>query len=72
VKISDKADRSFRYKFAKSVIYKRKASIEEIEYAIQLLAPLFSYRSIGMIERLKRKLKGLSIKWEDMENHENR
>jgi len=62
----DGAERAFRCKYAKGIIYKRNALIEEIEYAIELLAPLYSYRALGMIERLKCKLRGQSIKWADM------
>ena len=60
-----KEERKFILKFARSVIY-RKSSPQEVEYALQLLAPLDGYKALGLKTRLRRKLEGLSTKWGDM------
>ena len=59
----DKEHRSFVYNFAKDVIGKRSALLEEIEYAIELLMPLCAtraYRAIGMKTVLEEKLGAIS------------
>jgi len=59
----DKEHRSFVYNYAKGIIWKRKALLEEIEYAMNLLTPLCAaraYRAIGMKTVLEEKLGAIS------------
>ena len=63
--ISNQIDRRMAYGLARDVIKKRDATTEMIEYALSLL-PVDGYKSMGLRLRLKRKLEGLSTKWEDM------
>jgi hypothetical protein len=60
-----KEERKFILSFARSVVY-RKAATEEVEYALELLAPLDGYKALGLKARLRRKLEGASIRWDDM------
>jgi hypothetical protein len=62
---TSKEDRKFILKFARSVVY-RKSSTEEVEYALEMLAPLDGYKALGLKTRLRRKLEGLSTRWSDM------
>jgi hypothetical protein len=62
---TSKEDRQFILKFARSVVY-RKSSTEEVEYALDMLAPLDGYKALGLKTRLRRKLEGLSTQWSDM------
>ena len=50
---------------ARDMLRKRDATPEMIEYVLSIL-PVDGYKAQGLRMRLRRKLQGLSIRWEDM------
>ena len=62
---TDFEHRKFVYKFARSVLFRKASTQEEIEYAISLLSPIESYKALGLRQRLERKLVGESFRWGD-------
>ena len=53
------------YGLARDTLRNREATVEMIEYALSIL-PVAGYKALGLRLRLRRKLEGLSIRWEDM------
>jgi len=53
------------YGLARDTLRNREATAEMIEYALSIL-PVAGYKALGLRLRLRRKLEGLSIRWEDM------
>ena len=57
--------RKFVYQFAREAL-KRKATSEEIAYALELLAPLSGHKALGFRVRLQRKANGEPWSWSRM------
>ena len=57
--------RKFVYGYARSALQSR-ATKEEIEYALELLAPLSGHKALGFKVRLQRKLDGEPWSWGSM------
>ena len=57
--------RKFVYGFAREAL-KRKATPEEVDYALELLAPLSGHKALGFKVRLRRKAEGKPWSWNDM------
>jgi hypothetical protein len=55
--------RKFVYGFARSAL-KKRATTEEIEYALELLSPLSGHKALGLKVRLTRKLNGEPWSWD--------
>ncbi len=63
---ADFEHRKVVYKLARSVLYRRSVTHGEIEYVIELLSKIHSYKSLGLRQRLQNKMDGKSIGWEDL------
>ena len=61
----DREHRKFVYGFARDALL-RKATEQEIEYALELLGPLTGHKALGFKVRLTRKMKGESWTWKDL------
>ena len=53
------------YGLASDILRNRNETEEMIEYCLSLL-PGAGYKALGLRLRLRRKLEGLSTRWEDM------
>ena len=64
--MSDNAGhRKFVYSMARTAL-KRKALPEEVEYALELLAPLSGHKALGFRMRLEAKRDGRPWSWKDL------
>jgi CHASE1-domain containing sensor protein len=61
----DREHRKFVYGFARDALL-RKATEQEVRYAIELLAPLSGHKALGFRTRLQRKLDGQPWTWKDL------
>lgn len=57
--------RKFVYRFAREAL-KRKATPEEVAYALELLQPLNGHKALGLKIRLSRKAAGEPWGWSDL------
>jgi len=57
--------RKFVYQFAREAL-KRKATPEEVAYALELLEPLSGHKALGFKVRLRRKMNGEPWSWSNM------
>ena len=57
--------RKFVYGFAREAL-KRKATPEEVVYALELIEPLNGHKALGLKLRLRRKAAGESYNWSSM------
>ena len=63
---ADFEHRKVVYKLARSVLYRRSSTQGEIEYVIGLLLKIDSYKSLGLRQRLQRKMDGEPFGWGDL------
>jgi|TARA_Y100000310_G_C20520272_1_gene733303 CHASE1-domain containing sensor protein len=57
--------RKFVYGFARDALL-RKATEDEVKYAIELLTPLTGHKALGFRIRLQRKLDGEPWSWKNL------
>lgn len=63
---ADFEHRKMVYKLARSILYRHSSTQVEIEYVIELLSKIDSYKSLGLRQRLQRKMDGQPFGWGDL------
>jgi len=56
--------RKFVYGFCRKALM-RNATLEQVDYALELVAPLDGYKALGFKVRLQRKYDGEPIQWSE-------